>query len=175
MSTHLNDGPLARYAFDLVPPLRSSQARTALSSIPLPPCVRLPLIRSLGQVGQARTEKAVPTNDHTKVGAEGCVLGAAPAGPQLRMSSPMARRWPRRLSPSRSRCAATLLYEATRTTTRPPSRSCALPCYARVRGGRHGGDPSMACKRSRPQVNVASPLGEATAMPWSAASSGRQP
>jgi len=37
---------------------------------------------------------------------------------------------------SRSRRAATLLYEPTRTTTRQPSCSGAMPCYARVRGGR---------------------------------------
>ncbi len=58
---------------------------------------------------------------------------------------------------SRSRRAATLLYEATRTTTRQPSSSCAMPCYARVRGGRCGGDPSMACKGSGVQIPSAPP------------------
>ena len=48
----------------------------------------------------------------------------------------------------RSSRAATLLCEATRTTTRQPSSSSAMACYTRVRGGRYGGDPSMACKRS---------------------------
>ena len=47
---------------------------------------------------------------------------------------------------SRSRRAATLLYEATRTTTHRLSCSGAMPCYARVCGGCCGGDPSMACK-----------------------------
>jgi hypothetical protein len=49
---------------------------------------------------------------------------------------------------SRSRRAATLLYEATRTTTRQPSCADAMPCYARLCSGCCGGDPSMACKRS---------------------------
>jgi hypothetical protein len=37
---------------------------------------------------------------------------------------------------------------------------------------RPGAMPSMACKRSRPQIMAASPMAEATAMLWSAASSG---
>jgi hypothetical protein len=48
----------------------------------------------------------------------------------------------------RSRRAATLLYEATRATTRQPSCAGGMPCYARVCGGGHGGDPWMACKGS---------------------------
>jgi hypothetical protein len=49
---------------------------------------------------------------------------------------------------SRSTYAATLLYEPVRTTTGQPSYEAATACYARFRGGRCGGDPSMACKRS---------------------------
>jgi len=55
---------------------------------------------------------------------------------------------------ARSRCAATLLYEPSRTTTRQPCCSAAMPCYAGLHGGRRGGDPSMACKESE-----AHPLG----------------
>jgi hypothetical protein len=44
--------------------------------------------------------------------------------------------------------AATLLYEPTRTTTRQPFHEAAMACCARFRGGRSGGDPSMACKKS---------------------------
>jgi hypothetical protein len=58
---------------------------------------------------------------------------------------------------SRSRRAATLPYEATRTTTRQPSCSGAMPCYARVRGGCGGGDPWMACKGSGVQIPSAPP------------------
>jgi hypothetical protein len=56
---------------------------------------------------------------------------------------------------SRSRRAATLLYEPARTTTRQPSCSGAVPSYARVRGELCGGDPSMACKGSHlPRMSV---------------------
>jgi hypothetical protein len=56
---------------------------------------------------------------------------------------------------SRSRRAATLLYEPARTTTRQPSCSGAMPSYARVRGELCGGDPSMACKGSHlPRMSV---------------------
>ena len=58
---------------------------------------------------------------------------------------------------ARSNRAATLLYEATRTTTRQPFRSGAMPCYARVRSGRRGGDPSMACKGARALIGPAVP------------------
>jgi hypothetical protein len=58
---------------------------------------------------------------------------------------------------SRSSRAATPLYEATRTTTRQPSRSGAMPCYAGLCGGRRGGDPSMACKGSGVQIRSAPP------------------
>jgi len=58
----------------------------------------------------------------------------------------------RQPTPSRSRRAATLLYEPARTTTRQSSCSGATPCYARPRGGRRGGDPSMACKGSGVQI-----------------------
>jgi hypothetical protein len=58
---------------------------------------------------------------------------------------------------SRSRRAATLLYEATRTTTRQRHCSAAMPCYTRVRAGRCGGDPSMACKGSGVQIPSAPP------------------
>jgi hypothetical protein len=58
---------------------------------------------------------------------------------------------------ARSNRAATLLYEATRTTTRQPFRSGAMPCYARVRGGCRGGDPSMACKGSGVHIPSAPP------------------
>ena len=57
----------------------------------------------------------------------------------------------------RSRCAATLLYEPSRTTTHLPYCSGAMPCYARVRDGRCGGDPSMACKGSGVQIPSAPP------------------
>jgi hypothetical protein len=68
---------------------------------------------------------------------------------------------------SRSRRAATLLYEATRTTTCQPSGSGAMPCYARVRGGRCGGDPSMACKAQglkSPQLHQAQCIGRSPAL-----------
>ena len=57
----------------------------------------------------------------------------------------------------RSSYAATLLYEPTRATTRQRSCSGAMPCYARFRGGRCGGDPSMACKGSGVQIPSAPP------------------
>src|SRR5215212_10635704 len=58
---------------------------------------------------------------------------------------------------SHSRRAATLLYEASRTTTHQPSCSGAMSCYTRVRGDRRGGDPSMACKGSGVQIPSAPP------------------
>jgi hypothetical protein len=58
---------------------------------------------------------------------------------------------------SRSSRAATLLYEPARTTTRQPSCFEAMSCYARVRGGRRGGDPWMACKGSGVQIPSAPP------------------
>jgi hypothetical protein len=63
---------------------------------------------------------------------------------------------------SRSSRAATLLYEPARTTTRQPSGSGAMACYARVRSGRCGRDPSMACRGSgvqSPQLHQAQRIG----------------
>ena len=57
----------------------------------------------------------------------------------------------------RSSRAATLPYEPSQATTRPPCCLGAMPCYARVCGGRCGGDPSMACKGSGVQIPSAPP------------------
>jgi hypothetical protein len=62
-----------------------------------------------------------------------------------------------RRAASRSRYAAIMPYEATRTTTRQPYCSGAMACYAGFRGERGGGDPSMACKRSGVQIPSAPP------------------
>jgi hypothetical protein len=48
----------------------------------------------------------------------------------------------------RSRDAAIMPYEATRATTSPIFGFVEMPCWARLCGGRRGGDPWMACKRS---------------------------
>jgi hypothetical protein len=57
-------------------------------------------------------------------------------------------RWTPLEATSRSRRAAIMPYKATRAITCPAFRSVEMPCNARFRGGRRGGDPSMACKRS---------------------------
>jgi hypothetical protein len=87
------------------------------------------------------SETKFPTRLNTRNNAKQSPLRSAECVPTVRLGARL------NVTP-RSRRAATLLYEATRTTTRQPSCSGAMPCYARVRGGRRGGDPSMACKVS---------------------------
>jgi hypothetical protein len=84
---------------------------------------------------------------------------AAKLQPAMRLTNvvPMARLDGRCEGCLRSRCAATLLHETSRAITCRPSWRVETCWYARVRGGRRGGDPSMACKGSGVQIPSAPP------------------
>ena len=96
------------------------------------------------------SETKFPTRLNTYNNAKQSPLRSAECVPTVRLGARL------NVTP-RSRRAATLLYEPTRNTTRRPSCSGAMPCYARVRGGRRGGDPWMACKGSGVQIPSAPP------------------
>src|SRR4029453_3376180 len=84
---------------------------------------------------------------------------AAKLQPAMRLTNvvPMARLDGRCEGCLRSRCAATLLHATSRAITCRPSWRVETCCYARVRGGCRGGDPSMACKGSGVQIPSAPP------------------
>jgi hypothetical protein len=109
------------------------------------------------------TRSSYHHESHRSAPAEGGLLdrgqpcGAIRDAVSKLSARPSLPRWRAAQAASRSSRAATLLYEATRSTTRQPSCSSAMPCYARVHEGRCGGDPSMACKGSGVQIPSAPP------------------